>query len=85
MAKSKSSNSRSKKKNKIVEFVSDFQIDPPAPPAIFSPTEREIALADMAYLKQKDIDSGDWAEMGSRSARWKNFDALGNGRICSTC
>ena len=72
MAKSKSSNSRSKVKT--IVFKSDFMID--APPKIFSDVEREIILADMAYLKQKEIDSGDWAKWEKDQAKWKDFNAL---------
>jgi hypothetical protein len=72
MAKSKSSNSRSKVKT--IVFKSDFMID--APPKIFSDVEREIILADMAYLKQKDIDSGAQAIWDADQAKWKNFNAM---------
>ena len=84
MAKSKSSSSRSKKKNhRTVEFVADFQLDPPAAPVIFSPTEREIILADMAYLKQKEVESGDWAKWEADQAECKNFNALRTASVTS--
>lgn len=46
---------------KTVIFESDFSLEPDAP-RIFTATERELILADMAYLKQKEIESGDWAK-----------------------
>jgi hypothetical protein len=61
------------KTTRSIVFRADFELpvevpivnvnpEPEAPPAIFTKVERELIMADIAYLKQKEIESGDWAK-----------------------
>jgi|HubBroStandDraft_6_1064221.scaffolds.fasta_scaffold554497_2 hypothetical protein len=63
------------KKIRSIVFRADFELpveipivevsvtpEPVAPPAIFTKVERELIMADIAFLKQKEIESGDWAK-----------------------
>jgi hypothetical protein len=38
--------------------------------------EREIVLADIAYLKQKEIESGDWAKWEESQSKWSWYNHL---------
>jgi hypothetical protein len=38
--------------------------------------EREIVLADIAYLKQQEIESGDWAKWKESQKIWKEYNHL---------
>jgi hypothetical protein len=38
--------------------------------------EREIVLADIAYLKQKEIESGDWAKWEADQKKLKDYSTM---------
>jgi hypothetical protein len=48
------------------------------PKEIFTAVEREIILADIAYLKQKEIESGDWAKWEESQKNWEGFERQRN-------
>lgn len=67
---------KTRKTIKTIMFTSDFDIpEPPPPPAIFSDVEREIIMADIAYLKQKEIESGDWDKWKESQRTWRDDDS----------
>lgn len=44
------------------------------PPRPLNEVELEIVRADIAYLKQQEIDSGDWAKWQESQKNWNGFD-----------
>jgi hypothetical protein len=57
---------KSAKKTEIeVVFVPDMKLEQ----RLFTEVERELIMADIAYLKQKEIESGDWD-------KWKKSQGL---------
>jgi hypothetical protein len=61
-----------------IVFEPDFDMDAPR---IFSDVEREIIRADMAFLKQQEIDSGDWAKWEKSQRPFKNFERIRESQI----
>jgi hypothetical protein len=62
-----------KMKENQIEFL--FYTAPPPGP-IWNDIEKEIILADIAYLKQKEIESGNWAKWEADQAQWKSYNAI---------
>jgi len=46
----------------------------------FDETELELIRADIAYLKQQEIDSGDWAKWEESQKQWKGFNFVRDSR-----
>lgn len=60
---------KAKKKDEIkVVFESENHI--------FTPVEREIIMADIAYLKQKEIESGDWDKWLESQRPFESYNRL---------